>query len=298
VPVISLPVRFAAVSGGGSIAAGDATTLRLGIAGATLNTGPALGPQIFSGTAGGLTLQFPGYIRPFPGIAAGGVVNAASQTAGQGLAPGSYISIYGTALADALLKESTSSLPVSLAGVGVIFEGAGLLLPGHLHFVSPGQVNVQIPWEFQGQPSVNVRVTISYLVSATYTVRLATYSPGIFVAGGNAAVLDQNYALVTSSNPARRGQVIQIYANGLGPVSSSQVSGDPASTTQLVYTNATPTVTIGGASASVGFSGLAPGNVGLYQINVTVPSNAPTGNQPLVISMNGVASAPANLPVQ
>ncbi|HXK03842.1 MAG TPA: hypothetical protein VMS37_15680, partial [Verrucomicrobiae bacterium] len=110
-------------------------------------------------------------------------------------------------------------------------------------------------------------------------------------------ILDQNYAVVGSSNPAKRGQVIQIFANGLGPVNNHPASGDPAPTTQVLPCNSNPTVTIGGTSAPVAFCGLAPGFVGLYQLNVTVPPGISTGTQPLVISA-GNNSTTINLPVQ
>jgi minor extracellular serine protease Vpr len=301
VPVAGQSVAFKSTSGGGSIASGDSATDRLGDAGAYVNTGAALGPQTFSGAVGGFTVPFYAYIRPYPNIS-NGVSNAASGTVGQGLAPGSYVSIYGSSLADSTLVESTPSLPVSLAGVSVMFDGGGLLLPGHIHFVSPSQVNVQIPWEYQGQKSVNMMVMCQYLISATYTLPLATYSPGVFLVGSNAAVLDwPGYKLVDSSNAAQRGQVIQIYVNGMGPLDQAQTSGDPASTTQLANTTTKPTVTIGGVAVPPGdvlFSGLAPGIVGLYQVNVIVPASAPTGNQPLIITIGGVASAQANLPVR
>ena len=110
------------------------------------------------------------------------MVNAAPPfQVGQGLAPGSYISIFGSDLSDTTLAESTQSLPLSLGQVSVSFDGGGKSLPGHIHFVSPGQVNVQIPWEFQGQSSVKMKVTnYGYLWGDLYTVPLATYSPGIF----------------------------------------------------------------------------------------------------------------------
>ena len=95
--------------------------------------------------------------------------------------PGSYISIFGTDLSDTTLVESTPSLPLSLGQVSVSFDGGGKSLPGRIHFISPGQINVQIPWEFQGQSSVQMKVTLyGYLWGSLYTVPLATYSPGIF----------------------------------------------------------------------------------------------------------------------
>jgi len=295
VPVANTPVSFRIVSGGGKFNAqgGDKTTDALGTAGVFVDLGPQ-GDQVFTGTAGGLTQEFDGSLRRLPSIKSGGVVNAAPPfQVGQGLAPGSYISLFGSDLSDTTLVESTQSLPVSLGQVSVSFDGGGKSLPGHFHFISPGQINVQIPWEFQGQSSVQMKVTLyGYLWGALYTVPLATYSPGIF------AVTDGvNNAVVSTVNPAKRGGSIVIYANGLGPVDTAQSSGDPASATVLTRTQGSPTATLGGSTAPVLFSGLTPGSVGLYQVNVAVPSDAPTGTQALKLSIGG-QDAIVNLVVQ
>jgi uncharacterized protein (TIGR03437 family) len=297
VPVPNTPVSFQIFSGGGKFDAkgGDNATDVLGNARAFVDVG-ASGDQIFTGTAGGLTQEFDATIRRYPTINNGGVVNAGPPYLPGAQAPGSYISIFGSDLADSSLVESTLSLPVSLGLVSVSFDGGGMSLPGHIHFVSPGQINVQIPWEFQGQSSVQMKVALlpyGYIWSALYTVPLATYSPGIF------AVTDGvNNAVISTSNPAKRGGVVVIYANGLGPLNTPQSSGDPVSSTDLVYTNATPTVTIGGIPAEAPlFSGLTPGIVALYQVNVTVPADAPTGTQPLKLSIGG-QDATVNLLVQ
>jgi minor extracellular serine protease Vpr len=296
VPVANTPASFQIQSGGGKFNAqgGDNATDVLGNARAFVDMG-ASGDQIFTGTAGGLTQEFDATIRRYPTISSGGVINAGPPGLPGAQAPGSYISIYGQDLADATLAETTLSLPVSLGLVSVSFDGGGKSLPGHIHFVSPGQINVQIPWEFQGQSSVQMKVALlpyGYIWSTLYTVPLATYSPGIF------AVTDGvNNAVISATNPAKRGGSIVIYANGLGPLSTSQSSGDPASSTQLVYTNATPTVTIGGSPAPPFFSGLTPGIVALYQVNVTVPADAPTGPQPLKLSIGG-QDATVNVVVQ
>src|ERR1039458_6499204 len=143
----------------------------------------------------------------------------------------SYISIKGTDLSDATQVYSTSYLPVSLSTVSVSFDGGGLSLPGHLHFVSPGQINVQIPWEFQGQSSVAIKVTVAGntadLQSNVYTVPLATYAPAFFLNSGTVAdALDNTTgALITTVNPATAGEILQLYANGLGPVTNPQSSG-------------------------------------------------------------------------
>jgi uncharacterized protein (TIGR03437 family) len=293
-PVANLPVSFRIQSGGGKFnaAGGDKTTDVLGNAGVFVDLGPQQGNNVFIGTGGNLTQEFDGYARRLASIKDGGVVNAATFQAGAGMAAGSYISIFGSDLADTSLAETTTSLPVSLGQVAVSFDGGGKSLPGHLHFISPGQVNVQVPWEFQGQTSVAMKVTLyDYLWGNTYNVPLTTYSPGIF------AVTNAAGAAITSANPAKRGDVIVIYANGLGPVDTPQVSGEPASTTKLVGTQAGPVVTIGGTGSTVQFSGLAPGFVGLYQVNVLVPAGAPTGAQTLKLSIGG-ADVSVNLTVQ
>ncbi len=293
VPVVNTPLRFNVVQGGGRITAGDQQSFRLGNAAAIVNLGPDQGDQIFNATVGSLTVPFNGYARVYPAITPDRVLNAASFDVGQGLAPGSYIAVYGTALSDATQVASTAELPVSLSDVSVSFDGGGMSLPGHIHFVSPGQVNVQIPWEFQGQTSVYVKVTISGLPSERYLLPLAKYSPGIF------AVVDATSgAVVTSGGTVKRGDTLVIYANGLGPVDQPQDSGQPAPLESLVNTTSLAGATIGGVAATVLFSGLAPGYVGLYQVNAVVPDTAPTGAQSLVLSIGGIDSKGFTLAVQ
>jgi uncharacterized protein (TIGR03437 family) len=86
------------------------------------------------------------------------------------------------------------------------------------------------------------------------------------------------------------GQAIVLYCNGLGPVTFPPASGAPASATQLSQTTTPPVVTIGGQTAQVLFSGLSPGFVGLYQVNVTVPAGLSAGNQPITIAIGGQTS--------
>ena len=92
--------------------------------------------------------------------------------------------------------------------------------------------------------------------------------------------------------------MIQLYANGLGPVNNQPPSGDPASLTMLSPTVTPPTVTIGGVSAQIAFSGLTPGLPGLYQLNVTVPQGIAAGSQPVVVSIGGSVSQPSQITVQ
>ena len=299
VPVPNTALLFTKDQGDATITIGDTAPDRLGDAGINFNVGSTAGEIVFTGHVGSFSVPFDGYSRPYPAISANGVVNAASGQIDQGLAAGSYIAIYGSALSDALQVESTASLPVSLSQVSVSFDGGGLSLPGHLHFASPGQVNVQIPWEFQGQSSVQMKVTTGGLQSAVYTLPLAPTSPGIFEIAGVAAAEDANFAVIGPNHPAVRGQTIAIFVNGLGPVSNTPGSGDPSgSGPTLSQTPVLASVTIGGANAQVGFSGLTPGVVGLYQVNVTVPAGIAVGNQQVVVTMGGVSSKVSVIPVQ
>jgi uncharacterized protein (TIGR03437 family) len=85
---------------------------------------------------------------------------------------------------------------------------------------------------------------------------------------------------------------------GLGAVSNQPEDGAPASSTTLSQTSSTPTVTIGNLPANVTFSGLAPGFVGLYQVNALVPATVPAGGAvPVVVSLGGVASNTATIAV-
>jgi uncharacterized protein (TIGR03437 family) len=302
VPIANQTPLFNVVKGGGSISTGYTTTNQ-GIGFALVGTGSQPGDQIFTATAGGLSVEFDGYALPLPAINGNSVVNTGSYQVGQGLAPGSYISIFGASLADAIVGSPTLSLPVSLGTVSASFDGGGLSLPGHISFVSPGQVNVQIPWEFQGQSSVKMTVSVSYIPSAVYTVPLNTYSPGIFEFSDNghlsAAATDANGVVFTQANPAKRGQTIVLYVNGMGPLDHPPPSGEPTpQPPPLAQTTFLPTVQIGNIAAHVDFAGLSPGWVGLYQVNVDVPQNAPTGPQPIVVSIGGVDSKASVLPVQ
>ncbi len=305
-PVPNVPVHFDSYSGG----AVDSTTVvtdNLGIAQATVFAGSALGEQTFTGEGDGILVEFKGKVIPELSMRDGGVVNAASGALGSGIAPGSFISIFGSGLSEILRVESTSSLPLSLAGVSVSFDVPGKQesYPGHIHFVSPGQVNVQVPWELQGKSSALVKVSLGDFSTLASTIQLNDYSPAFFEyleqASGKSmiAALDENFALLGSANGAKRGRPIQIYANGLGPVDVPQSSGEPAPSAEpLARTATVPVVNIGGSQAQVLFSGLAPGFVGLYQLNVIVPTSAPTGIQPISVSVNGVASKLSTVMVQ
>ncbi|MFN0172350.1 MAG: S8 family serine peptidase [Bryobacteraceae bacterium] len=305
VPVSNANANFTTVRGGGRVTSQLTETDVAGITFANVTLGPQLGEQQFALDIGRIRLDFFGRARLQPVIDTDGVVNAASGQPGR-VAPGSYISIFGRGLAEATRIASTASLPFSLAGVSVSFDAPGISVPGRLHFVSEGQINVQVPWEFRGLNSVQMKVSIAdgpNDQSAVYSVPLANQSPAFFefddAAGGRRLLAAVNLAgqVVTVANPIRRGDVVQLYANGLGPVDNDQQSGEPAPVSPLARTVNPPVVTIGNRPAEVLFCGLTPGNVGLYQINVRVPADAPSGLQPVALTISGSTARTATLPL-
>jgi beta-glucosidase len=165
-------------------------------------------------------------------------------------------------------------------------------------------VNVQVPWELAEQSQTFLSATLAGQSGAAQTVELAQYAPGIFTVNGQGtgagAILDSSYNLIATSNPAGAGAtVVLIYCTGLGPVTNQPASGYPAPSNPPAMTTATPVVTIGGVPAQVLYSGLAPGAVGEYQLNVAVPANAPTGDAvPVIVSMGGAVSNTVQIAVQ
>ena len=300
VPVSGIAATFTARSGA-SFKQMDAGTDANGIAAAEPILGALPGSYTFTATSGGLRTTYSAYARTKPQIATSGIVNAANFDASTPVAPGSYVTIFGTNLSDFTGFAKTTTLPMAIGGVRVSFDvpSAKISVPGRLTFVSSRQVNLQIPWELQNQSSALVKVVVGDTNGTVVTLPLANHSPGIFEVGTSAAAaLDAFFKLLTAANPAKRGQAIQIFANGLGPVTNQPASGEPASATKLSQTITTPVVMIGGQAAQVLFSGLAPGFPGLYQVNVIVPNSAAAGAQKLTIAIGGKTSKESGLILQ
>ena len=242
---------------------------------------------------------------PQPAVNEGGVVNGASFASGAAVAPGSIASVFGANLAPA------TGSPVE-APLTTIFHTTLRLndIAVPLFLVSPTQINFQIPWQLQGQAQASVLVTAGAATSSPQTIDLAPFTPGLFATNaagsGQGAILIANTGSVAApvgmfsgSRPATRGEFVSIFCTGLGPVTNQPPTGVAALSNPLSRTTTTPTVTIGGVAATVSFSGLAPAFVGLYQVDVQVPANAPTGDSaPVVLSIGGVTSNRVTIAVE
>jgi virginiamycin B lyase len=222
------------------------------------------------------------------------VVNGASYATGP-VAPGSIASIFGNFLGLSPTSASVVPLPTALDGAEFEFtvSGGSSSISAPIFFASTQQANIQIPWELAGQSQLTV--LLHNQAGAPQTVTLTPFAPGIFSTNatgtGQGAILDSNYDLVDSSNPTTAGNTLQIFCTGLGAVSNPPQDGSPAPSSPPSTTLTMPTVTIGSGGAAVLFSGLAPGFIGLYQVNVEVPAAVAKGNAvPVVISIGGVST--------
>jgi uncharacterized protein (TIGR03437 family) len=242
----------------------------------------------------------------FPQINAGGVVNNASYNLQSTfVAPGSIAALFGTNLTDGTsclpptcnpAFGSDGKLNTSMAGAQVSVNGT----PVPIFYAAPGQLGIQIPFEATGT-SATVSVSVSGQASTLATVTLAPVVPGIFTASadgkGAGAITHVDGSAVTTQNPAHAGELVILYATGLGQVAPAVSTGAlPASASSTV---APVTLTIGGINAVPDFAGLAGCCVGLNQINVRLPLGVGSGNAvPVVLNMGGQSSNTATIAVQ
>jgi uncharacterized protein (TIGR03437 family) len=209
---------------------------------------------------------------------------------------------------------SSLPLPTSLAGVtlriggtqtytpgsGFSYSAAGSI-PAALLFVGPNQINFQVPTELAAGPYVQAQLTLADGSTQLSTLSIGASSPGLFALAqnglGQGAVLNGDFSqngspqVLPGSRAAARGELIHIYATGCGETTPALPSGQPAPAggVPLARSKIQPIVRIGDSFANIRFSGLAPGFVGLWQIDAIIPQDVTPG--PVV----GVTIATENL---
>lgn len=250
----------------------------------------AIGGAVTIDTGGGGSASIP-VAGTAPTINAAGVLSGASYVSP--VAAGSIAAVFGTNLA--IMQESSNAptpLPTDLEQTYVTIGSQY----APLYFAMFTQVDLQIPWELAGQTQTTIVANVGGVNSNTVTVPLAPFAPGIFTvnatgAGQGAILIAPTAELAGPSTPAPRGEYISIFCTGLGAVTNQPTTGAAAPGFPYALTTTTPTVTIGGVAAVVYYSGLAPGYVGLYQVNVLVPMSVTPGNAvPVVLSMGTATS--------
>jgi uncharacterized protein (TIGR03437 family) len=223
---------------------------------------------------------------PEPKMSTGGVVNAATNQAG--LVPGSLAALYGSSMARTGEWAEAWPLPLTLADVSVTVSG----VHAPLLFVSPLQVNFQIPWNLP-EGAVNIGVTVDGISADPLAAQLVHAAPGIF-----AAAHGSDFALINAAKPAAGGEILSLFATGLGPVSTTPRDGEPASLETLSFTVEPVTATLNGNNLEVLFAGLAPGNAGVYQVNVRMPATVVSGDGSLVLKVAGKSSPAFRVPLK
>jgi uncharacterized protein (TIGR03437 family) len=239
-----------------------------------------------------------------PLILPGGVTHGASFSRNP-VAAGSIVSVFGLALAESLVAASETPLPRTLGTTSARMGQTD----APLYFVASNQINLQVPWELQGQAGSRLEVRVAGSTSPPIDFQLADYSPGIFLMNATqGAVLIANTVLLAApanavagraSRPVRKGEAISIFCTGLGAVTGTVSTGSPAPSAELISTTTLPEVRIGGARAEVLFSGLAPDLIGVYQVNAVVPAGAASGSAVLMsLSIGGIESNAVTVAVE
>ena len=220
-----------------------------------------------------------------PIINDGGITHGASFL--PQVSPGALATIFGTNFLDTATGATSTPLPTTLATAAsrLTVTVNGELAP--LNYANPTQINFQVPWDVV-LGTASVVVTVNGVGSNPAPMTVISAAPGIFVYSGTRAVVqDSNYSLIGSASPAKPGGTVIVYLTGSGPVKPTPVSGAASpGAPDLCYVQASVSATVGALPAQVTFAGLAPGFVGLLQVNVVIPMGLTPGDNPLTITIN------------
>jgi uncharacterized protein (TIGR03437 family) len=239
------------------------------------------------------------------------------------LAANTYVTIKGTGLSSTnpgrqwagpdFPKNSngTLGLPTSLDGTSVTVNGT----PAYVEYISPTQINIitpniaatgngiQVIVDTNAQPGTPVPITLQNLAPSFFAYYPGTANDGKYLVAQHAATSTDvgpaglyAGAPANFTTPAKPGETIVLYGTGFGPTSPPIA---PGIVTDKTYNlSPTPTATLGGIPATVGFAGLIAGFAQVYQFNMAIPTNAPNGDLPLLVNVNGTQSVSGLITVQ
>jgi uncharacterized protein (TIGR03437 family) len=202
-------------------------------------------------------------------------------------APGSLLSLYGTNLVGSAI-QAAPPYPTQLGGAMVKIGG----FAAPLLYINPYQANIQVPFEVA--PGETQLVFSNALGTASADLQIVPADPAFFFATtpGNATIaviLNQDGALNTPTAPAQPGDYITLYMNGQGVLDRPLADGQAAPSAPLIHPALPVTATIGGLNAFVQFAGLAPGFVGLFQVNLQVPDII-AGDQGVIVNVGSYSN--------
>ena len=220
------------------------------------------------------------------------IVNGATQTV-EALAPNVIATLYGTNLAfDTRAVAATDivggMMPTTLDGVAVWVNS----IPCALFLISPTQINFLVPYEFTAG-TVSVIVARDGQAGPSVSIQLNNTSPGFFIWDGNNAVaVHLTGQAISATAPAVPGEIVVIYAAGLGRTAPDTVAGQLATEAFPIYYASQLQILFNGIPCppgSVLYAGLTPGFAGLYQINLVLPLNL-TANPQIQVAIGAQIS--------
>jgi uncharacterized protein (TIGR03437 family) len=227
------------------------------------------------------------------GVSISAIVSAASY-AGGGVAPGEIVTLTGVSIGPSnlttLALTPANTVSTTLAETRVLFDD----LASPLIYASAGQTSVIVPYEMAGRQSARVIVEYRGSRSGPVTVPILAAKPALFSANasgrGPGAIQNEDFSLNTPGNASAKGRVVILYGTGEGQTTPPGVTGS-LSITQVPRPVQTVSVTIGGRQADVLYAGAAPSQVaGLFQVNVKVPEDVPSGNQEVIVTVGSARS--------
>lgn len=225
-------------------------------------------------------------------ISAAGLVNAASY-AGGAVAPGEIVVLFNATYGPPALQLPTGTPATKLGAVRLLFDGVA----APLLYSKLGQVGAVVPFSVAGKTSTSVQYEYQGVGSNVLPVAVQTSLPGVFTldasgAGAGAILNASTFGVISKDNPAKGADWLAIFATGLGATSPASADGQIYGST-LMPAVANVSVMIGNMNCRVLYAGSAPGLVaGAAQINVEVPVGVASGDQPVVVTVDGVASQP------
>jgi uncharacterized protein (TIGR03437 family) len=257
-----------------------------------------------SGTipSGVVTMSAPRAVKalfdPVPYIAPAGVMNAAGTTPQTGVAQGSIVSIFGVNLTAQTLVAPDGMLPQTLGGLTVVVGDR--LLP--LFFVSPGQINAQVPDDLAtGDQVLTVSPTGAAQVRAPFTV--VRNAPGLFAVPvdgqtiANAMAMHEDGSAVTADAPAKPGELLTLYGTGFGPAERPRPEGFPIPQSPSYNLVDAVTVQVGQLAVPAQNAFAVVGRCGIDAAQFRLDGSV-TGTVTLRVTINGVDSNTLMLPVQ
>ncbi|HWC99722.1 MAG TPA: hypothetical protein VG456_23340 [Candidatus Sulfopaludibacter sp.] len=248
-------------------------------------------------TTSGITVLANNYDAAVVPPAISSVVNAADGT--QPVASGGLISVFGAQLSPVNIATQQIPLPTALGQSCLSVNG----VPVPLLFVSSKQINAQLPYNVSGGSSLTIHTPGG--ISDAFNFSVLAAAPRVFMSGsagpqtGLATIVRaDNNQLITPTNPIHPKDTVVIYLTGMGATFPAQTAGLPAPSDPLAQTTIDTSVTLGGQNLAILYAGLVPDEVGVYQINATVPfSGVPLGlSIPLTITQ-GSSSTTINVRV-